>query len=104
MLDIIKTDRTNEGVVYEVMLELGQELTTPIVPIELVENRMVYGVGADVTFIVCLAENITVEGAKVMADYAPGRIVFSDRCFTNSEQKSNVRLTLKDLGIAIKSL
>lgn len=37
-------------------------------------------------------------------EYAPRRIVFADACFENSEQKSNVRPTLKDKGIAIKAL
>jgi hypothetical protein len=39
-----------------------------------------------------------------MADYAPGRIIFAEQCFANSEAKSNVRLTLKDKGISIKTL
>jgi hypothetical protein len=67
-------------------------------------GRTVYGVGEDVTFIVCLAPNITVEDAALMADYAPGIIVFSDDCFSNTEQKSNVRLVLKDNGISVRSL
>jgi hypothetical protein len=39
-----------------------------------------------------------------MADYAPGRIVFADRCFTTTEEKANVRLALRDKGITIKTL
>ena len=109
MLDIIKPDRTNEDVVYEVMLKLGQQLTQPIMPITLSSGRTVYGVGmgdgsTEVKFIVCLAYGITPEDADEMAEYAPGRIVFADSCFDNSEQKSNVRLTLKDKGISIKAL
>ena len=103
-LDIIKGDRSNEDVVYEVMLKLGQELTEPIVPIDLGDGKVVYGVGEDVKFIVCLAKGITVEDSKAMAEYEPGRIVFADACFQNSEEKSNVKLTLTDRGIAIKAL
>ncbi|MCL1881047.1 MAG: DUF1848 domain-containing protein [Oscillospiraceae bacterium] len=62
------------------------------------------GGSTEVKFIVCLAYGITPEDADEMAEYAPGRIVFADACFDNSEQKSNVRLTLKDKGIAIKAL
>jgi adenine-specific DNA-methyltransferase len=104
MLDILKPDRTDEDVVYEVMMKLGQDLCEPIVPIALDGGRKVYGVGAEVKFIVCLAENVTPEDAAVMADYAPGRIVFADECFTNSTDKSNVKLTLRDKGIAIRVL
>ena len=109
MLDIIKPDRSNVDVVYEVMLKLGQQLTQPILPLELASGRTVIGVGmgdgtAEVKFIVCLVHGITPEDADEMAEYAPGRIIFADACFDNSEQKSNVRLTLKDKGISIKAL
>jgi adenine-specific DNA-methyltransferase len=121
MLDILKRDRTDEDVVYEVMLKLGQDLCSPIVPIELPmqnKKRFVYGVGylekdyselripnsELIKFIVCIAHDITVEDAEIMADYAPGRIVFSDQCFNNSTDKSNVKLTLRDKGIAIRVL
>ena len=104
MLDILKPNRSDVDVVYEVMLKLGQDLCEPIRSIELPNGRQVYGVGADMKFIVCLAPNITVEDAAIMSDYAPGRIIFADACFDNSEQKSNVRLTLKDKDIAIKTL
>jgi len=104
MLDIIKPDRSETDVVTEVMLKLGQELTLPIVPLSLTSGRVVYGVGDSVTFIVCLAHGVTPEDALEMAEYAPGRIVFADSCFDNTEQKSNVRLSLKDKGISIKAL
>ena len=103
-LDVLVPGRTAIEVVYEVILKLGQDLCEPIVAIDLPSNRQVYGVGEDVTFIVCLAPSITPEDANIMADYAPGRIIFAEQCFDNTEQKSNVRLTLKDKGIAIKTL
>lgn len=103
-LDVLVPNRTAIDVVYEIMLKLGQDLCEPIVTIDLPNDRQVYGVGADVKFIVCIAPNITVEDAALMAEYAPGRIVFAEQCFTTTEQKSNVRLTLKDLGISIRTL
>ena len=103
-LDVLVPGRTAVEVVYEVMLKLGQDLCEPIISIDLPDNRQVYGVGADVKFIVCLAPGVTTEDANTMADYAPGRIIFAEQCFDNTEQKSNVRLTLKDKGIAIKTL
>ena len=104
MLEILKPNRSDVDVVYEVMLKLGQDLCELIVAIDLPSGRQVYGVGADVKFIVCLALNITVEDAAIMADYVPGRIVFADQCFDSSEAKSNVKLTLRDKGVAIKVL
>lgn len=104
MLEILKPDRSDVDVVYEVMLKLGQDLCEPISAIDLPRRRQVYGVGANVKFIVCLAQNITVEDAAIMSDYAPGRIVFADACFEGSEAKSNVKLTLRDKGITIRVL
>jgi adenine-specific DNA-methyltransferase len=104
MLEILKPDRSDVDVVYEVMLKLGQDLCEPILAIELPNGRQVYGVGTDVKFIVCLALNISVADAAIMADYAPGRIVFADQCFNSSEDKSNVKLTLRDKGITIRVL
>jgi adenine-specific DNA-methyltransferase len=103
MLDIIKDDRSNLDVVYEVMLKLGEDLCEDIIELD-INGKMVYGVGADVSFIVCLAESITSEDAEVMAKYAPERIIFTDQCFDNATDKSNVKLTLRDRKIAIKML
>jgi adenine-specific DNA-methyltransferase len=104
MLEFLKSDRSDIDVVYEVVLKLGQDLCEPICSIDVGNGRQVYGVGENVKFIVCLAENITVVESKIMADYAPGRIVFADRCFNSSTDKSNVKLTLRDRGMVIRVL
>jgi adenine-specific DNA-methyltransferase len=103
MLEVIKDDRTNLDVVYEVMLKLGQDLCEDIVELD-INGKTVYGVGADVTFIVCLAEHITPEDAEGMAEYAPGRIIFSEQCFDNTTDKSNVKLTMRNNGINMRML
>jgi len=102
-LEILKPDRTNEDVVFEVMLKLGQDLCETVTTIE-VNGKTVYGIGETIKIIVCLADDIQPKDAETMADYAPGRIIFADSCFSSTEQKSNVRLTLKDKGITIKTL
>jgi len=107
MLDIIKSDRSELDIVYEIILKLGQELTKPVIPID-INGKTVFGVGTgnddEVKFIICFAPNITPEDADAMAEYAPGRIIFANACFGNSEEKTNVKLTLKDKGIAMKAL
>jgi len=107
MLDIIKPDRSELDIVYEVMLKLGQELTLPVLPLD-INGKTVFGVGTgngtEVKFIVCFAPNITPEDAEVMSTYEPGRIIFANACFGNSEEKTNVKLNLRDKGIAMKAL
>ncbi|GHU55227.1 DNA methylase N-4 [Clostridia bacterium] len=104
MLDILKPDRTDEDIVYETMLKLGQDLCSPVLPIDIGDGRLVYGVGEDVTFIVCIAKRITAVEARIMAEYAPGRIVFADQCFENSTDKSNVKLVLRNVGVTLRVL
>ncbi|MCL2082524.1 MAG: site-specific DNA-methyltransferase [Oscillospiraceae bacterium] len=114
MIDVIKPGRSELDIVCEVMLKLGQELTQPIIPITLKSGRVVHGIGrvsgdegstsCGVKFFLCLARGITPGDALEMAAYAPGRIVFADSCFDNTGQKSNVHLSLKDKGIAVKTL
>ena len=104
-LDVLVPDRSDVDVVYEVMLKLGQDLCEPIRVIELDGKRKVYAIGKDTNFIICLAPHITAEDAEKMAQYAPKKIVFAEQCFDGSTtDKSNVRLTLKDKGIEIKTL
>ena len=103
MLEVIKDDRSNLDVVYEVMLKLGQDLCEDIVPLD-INGKTVYGIGADITFIVCLSQGITPEDAESMAEYAPGRIIFSEQCFNDTTDKSNVKLTMRDRGITMKML
>lgn len=103
MLEVIKPGRTELDVVYEVMLKLGQELDTEIVPLSIGE-KTVYAISQEVLFIVCLAQHITAEDAEAMAEYAPGRIVFADGCFDSVTDASNVKLTLQNRGITIKVL
>lgn len=103
MLEIVKNDRDNLDVVYEVMLKLGQDLCEDILTLD-INGKAVYGVGAECDFIVCLTRPITAEDAEAMAEYAPGRIIFTDQCFDTSSDKRNVQLTLKDRGITMKML
>jgi len=103
MLEVIKEDRSNIDVVYEVMLKLGQDLCEDIVELD-INGKIIYGIGANVTFMVCLAPSITPEDAEAMAEYAPGRIIFSEQCFDSTTDKSNVKLTMRDRGITMRML
>ncbi|GHU57177.1 hypothetical protein AGMMS49975_22130 [Clostridia bacterium] len=50
------------------------------------------------------SETTQVKEAKIMAEYAPGRIVFADQCFENSTDKSNVKLVLRNMGVTLRVL
>ena len=84
------------------MLKLGQDLCETITTLN-VDCKTVYGIGENVKIIVCHADDVQPKDAAAIAEYAPGRIIFADNCFSSTEQKSNLRLTLIDKGITIKN-
>ena len=81
----IKTDRTEQDVLYELLLKYGHDLTIPI-ETRSIEEKNVYIIGAG-ALVVCLDDEITldtVEGiAKLKDELKPEimRVVFKDAGF-----------------------
>lgn len=104
----IKDDRTEEDVLYEILLKYGLDLTLPIEE-KTIEGKTVYNVGFGALFI-CLSDEITSKVAegigKWKEDLNPEicRVIFKDTGFTDVE-KTNTLQTLKRYGITeIKSI
>jgi adenine-specific DNA-methyltransferase len=104
----IKQDRTEEDVLYEILLKYGLDLTLPIEE-KTIEGKTVFNVGFGALFI-CLADNITSKVAegigKWKEDLNPEicRVIFKDTGFTDVEKTNSVQ-TLKRFGITeIKSI
>jgi len=96
----IKDDRTEEDVLYEILLKYGLDLTLPIEG-KTIEGKMVFNVGLGALFI-CLADNITSKVAegigkwKEVVDPEICRVIFRDAGFTDVD-KTNSTQTLKNL-------
>ena len=92
-IDNIKEGRTNEDLVYEIMLKYGIDLTLPI---EKHDNIYSIGFGA---LIVCLEDNITKEIANdilnIIKDSTISRVVFKDSGFASDADKTNIKEILK---------
>ncbi|QEE50704.1 site-specific DNA-methyltransferase [Flavobacterium alkalisoli] len=106
--DNIKTDRTEEDVLFEILLKYGLDLTLPIEE-NLIEGKNVFSVGYGALFI-CLADNITNKVAEGIGKWKEElnpevcRVIFKDSGFTDVE-KTNAVQTLKRFGInEIKSI
>lgn len=104
----IKTDRTEEDVLFEILLKYGLDLTLPIDE-KLIEGNKVFSVGFGALFI-CLADNITNKVAEGIGAWkqelnpATCRVIFKDSGFSDVE-KANAVQTLKRFGISeIKSI
>jgi hypothetical protein len=96
--------RSHEDIVCEIMRMNNYPLTTPIIPIEL-DNGTVYGVaedGEDCDLIICLDVLIDNKAAEELCEYRPGRILFTDGCFEDTEIRTNVEHTIKNINKEIK--
>jgi len=95
--DNIKEDRTEEDLVYEIMLKYGIDLTLPIQK-ENTENHTIYSVGHG-ALLICLDDNITKDITKPIIDLGKDsistRVVFKDNGFKSDSDKTNIKETLK---------
>ncbi|PWB85242.1 site-specific DNA-methyltransferase [Methanobrevibacter thaueri] len=93
IVDEIKKDRTNEDLVYEIMLKYGVDLTLPI---EKHDNIYSIGFGA---LVMCLEDNITTEVTdkilNIVKDSSITRVVFKDSGFASDADKTNIKEILK---------
>ena len=106
--DNIKTDRSEEDVLFEILLKYGLDLTLPIEE-KIIEGKKVFNVGFGALFI-CLADGITSKVAEGIGQWKEQinpetcRAIFKDTGFTDVE-KTNAVQTLKRFGIhEIKSI
>lgn len=106
--DNIKTERTEEDVLYEILLKYGLDLTMPIEQ-KVIEGATVFNIGMGALFI-CLANGITNKIAEGIGAWHEElkpehcRVVFKDTGFTDVEKTNSVQ-TLKRFGIhEIKSI
>src|SRR5690606_19964579 len=101
--DSIKSDRTEEDVLFEILLKYGLELTLPIQEKQ-VNNCTIYNIGFGAMYI-CLNDNINVEVAKAIAEWHTESaddkpsVIFKDAGFANDADKTNTVQTLRQAGI-----
>lgn len=102
--EAIKSDRTEEDMLYEILLKYGLDLSTPIME-KVVDGCTIYNVGFGSLY-VCLSENIQPTVAQAIADWhkdfedANPNVIFSDSGFNgNDAAKTNAVQTLRQMGI-----
>jgi adenine-specific DNA-methyltransferase len=106
--DNIKTGRTEEDVLFEILLKYGLDLTLPIEE-KTIEGKKVFSVGFGALFI-CLTDGITSKVAEGIGAWKEAlkpevcRVIFKDSGFGDVEKTNSVQ-TLKRFGIhEIKSI
>lgn len=96
-IDNIKKGRTNEDLVYEIMLKYGIDLTLPIE-----EHDNIYSIGFG-ALVICLNDNITKDITNSILEFtkdaSTSRVVFKDSGFKSDADKTNIKEILKTNNI-----
>ena len=107
-IEHLKTGRTEQDILFELLLKLGLALTVPIAE-KKIAGKSVHSIGAG-TLLACLAERITVAEVESLAmgivhwhkELAPAgeaTVVFRDSAFENDVAKSNLAAVLEQNGL-----
>ncbi len=108
-IDHVMPGRTEQDILYELLLKLGLDLCAPMEE-RCIVDKTVYSVGAG-TLLVCLAETVTRSEAEPLATgiadwhnfLAPAGdsiAIFRDSAFVDDVAKTNLSETLKQRGLA----
>ena len=110
----LKTDRTEQDILFELLLKLGLDLTVPIEQ-KTIARKAVHSIGAGTLF-VCLAPQIAaaeveplalgiISWHKQLAPAGETQVVFRDSAFADDVAKTNLTAILQQHGLeSVRSL
>ena len=97
-VDHVREGRSDEDIVYELLLKSGFPLTTPVEK-KTLAGKTVYSV-ADGAMLVCVDRNLTLEVIRAIAAEEPQRVILLDEGFHGNDQlKANAVQTFKTKGV-----
>ncbi len=107
-VDHLKSDRTEQDILFELLLKLGLDLCVPI-ETRKIAGKSAYSIGAG-TLMVCLATEVAttdveplahglVEWHKSLAPAGDSTIVFRDSAFADDVAKTNLTAILQQHGL-----
>lgn len=98
-IDHIREGRTEEDILYEILLKDGFPLTTPVVTLTMAGKTVHSAAGG--TFFICLERGLTLGLIRAMAEKMPQRVVCLDEEFAGNDQlKANAVQIFKSKGVA----
>ena len=97
-IDHVLPDRSQQDILYEILLKSGFHLTTPIETLTLAEKQVFSIAGREL--LVCLEPELTTEVIRAMVALKPERVVCLDAGFANNDQlKTNAVQIFKTQGV-----
>ncbi|MGL5651786.1 MAG: site-specific DNA-methyltransferase [Paraclostridium sp.] len=101
MTDNLKSGRSKEDLLFEVLIKMGIELTTPVNEVN-IDDKKIYNIGMG-SLVICLedeiTENIIKEIPKYKSEFMDMKVVFKETGFKTDSQKMNTIQNLKQFGI-----
>lgn len=95
--------RTNQDVLFELMLKSRYELTTPIESVSL-EKYEVWKVGGG-KLVAVIDTGLNIEVLREIASWKPVSVVILDRCFAGDDSlKANARKIFEDAKVDLKTI
>jgi len=97
-IDHIQPDRSDDDILYEILLKSGFPLTTPVENTSFAD-KTVYSVAGG-ALLICLERSLTLELIRAMAETQPERVVCLDEGFAGNDQlKANAVQIFKTKGV-----
>lgn len=96
-IEAVKDGRTQEDLVYEVLLKYGVDISVPIETEDL-DGKTLYKIAGGYLTL-CLDEGLDQSFIEKLAEKKPERLVFRDTGFVDNTVKINAEMTLKKHGI-----
>lgn len=94
--DNIKSERSGEDLLFQVMLDWGLELSLPV-SAEVIDGKEVFSVDDD-ALIACFEEDITTELIRTIARRNPLRAIFQDSSFTDDAARINTKQIFTEIS------
>lgn len=100
IIDNLKPGRSEDDLVYEILLKMGYPLTAELAAME-VDGLTVYTVERG-SMLICLQPGVTAEIVEKLAALGPQKIVLTENALADNSAMSNAHYLLENRGIDLK--
>lgn len=100
IIDNLKPGRSEDDLVYEILLKMGYPLTADVAALEL-DGLTVYTVEQN-SMLICLQPGVTAETVEKLAALKPQKIVLTENALADNSAMSNAHYLLENRGIELK--
>lgn len=101
-IDGLKPDRSDEDLIYEILLKMGYPLTADLTAVDVGGLNVYKMAGGEM--LICLQAGVTADHIEQMAALSPKKIVLAGRSLADSSAKANAFYLLENRGIELKTI